>query len=114
MKKKWSDRKVWQWIIHGAIGFVWSFIGSSIIWFGAGVFMSFIVGFLVSVASATMKEATDQTVYDTLQDLLGTKHGHDFCHHLDWHGWSWKDYLQHVVGGFIAPWFNIWLWSIYG
>lgn len=114
MKKKWSDRKVWQWIIHSGIGFGWSFAGASIIWLGSGIIAALIAGFFTAVAGATMKEATDQTVYETLQDLLGTKHGHDFCAHLDWHGWDWMDYLQHVVGGFIGPWVSVLLWSLYG
>lgn len=117
-KKKWSDRKLWQWVIHVAIGFGWSFAGTGIIWMDAGVFVAFLVGFWSSLVSATMKEATDETVYNRLQGLRemesmttwrGIRH---ICETLGWHGWSWKDFMQHAVGGFIAPWVHIWIWYI--
>ena len=117
MKKKWSDLKVWQWIIHVAIGAAWAFAGTSIIWLGASVPVALLVGLWSALVGATMKEATDQTVYDSLQEL----HAHEsmttwrgiphICETLGWKGWDWKDYLQHVVGGFIAPWVHIWIWS---
>jgi hypothetical protein len=109
--KKWSDRKLWQWVIHVAIGFAWSFAGTTIIWMGAGVWVSALVGFWSSLVSASMKEATDQTVFDTLQGMGAEHQGGMLCEHLHWHGWSWKDYAQHAIGGFAAPWVHIAIWA---
>ncbi len=119
MKKKWSDSKFWQWTLHAAIGFAWSFAGASIIWLGAGVFVSWLVGFWSSLVSAAMKEGTDQTVYDALQNLDNASaglHGHapgkEVCERLGWKGFDWFDFLQHAVGGFFGAWAHIAIWAL--
>ena len=99
-------------MIHVAIGFGWAFAGTSIIWMGAGVPVALLVGFWSSLVSASMKEATDETVYLALLDM-GAEHQGGLLHeHLNWHGWSWKDFMQHAVGGFVAPWVHIWIWYL--
>lgn len=105
---KWSDTKLGQWGSHGAIGFGWACMFANIVWLGTPSIVAWVVGFSVSLVSATMKEGTDETVY---QELLGLEGRHiegdhvnakAMCRKLDWHGWDWKDFLQHAVGGFIG------------
>ncbi len=117
MKKRWSDSVFWQWTLHGLIGFGWAFAGASIIWLGASVYVAYLVGFWSAFVSVTMKEATDQTVYEALKGL-GDDHGHlhvggkKIHEHLDWHGWDWLDFAQHIVGGFIGAWVPIAIWYL--
>lgn len=99
---RWADKN--QWLVHGVISGAWAFVGAQVLWLGSPVFAAFVSAFYAGVVGATMKEATDQTVYDALQ--LGGSF-EDVCDYLGWHGWDWMDWTQHVVGAFIGAWAGI-------
>ena len=106
-----------QWLVHASISGAWAFVGAQVMWLGSPVFAGFLSAFYAGVVGATMKEATDQTVYDALwiaarshdhnKTLGAAGHLESLCDHLNWHGWDWLDWAQHVTGAFLGAWAGI-------
>lgn len=111
-KKKWSDRKVWQWLIHASIGGGWAFIGASIVWLGASAPLALLVGFYAAVVGGVMKEGTDQSVSNEIRRLdVFFVRAPDIMN-LQWNGWDWLDFAQHVAGGIVGALASVLLWWV--
>ena len=104
--QRWANKR--QFAIHAGVGGTVALVGSG----GATLLyahpiLAFIVGIYSAVVWFTAKEATDETVHDYFkQSYMG---GKDM-----WHGWSWKDYAQGQVGGFLGSALGVVLPSIIG
>lgn len=100
--EKWGNAN--QFLIHSGIGWIAGVIGSLIVLsLNGGTYLAFIVGFMNSLWWFTAKEATDEMVHGKMKRLKQP----DL-----WHGWSWKDYLEGSIGGFIGAFSGMGIWSL--
>ena len=100
--EKWGNAN--QFLIHSATGWAAGVIGSLLVLtLNGGAILAFLVGFMNALWWFTAKEATDETVHNKMARLKQP----DL-----WHGWSWKDYLEGAVGGFVGAFSGMGIYSL--
>ena len=100
--EKWGNAN--QFLIHFSTGWILGVIGALLVLaLNGGTILAFVVGYLNGIWWFTAKEATDETVHNKMEKL-----GQPSL----WHGWSWKDFAEGTVGGFVGAFSGLGIWSL--